>query len=280
MTKELCDLHTHSYYSDGTTSPAFIIDEAERIGLTAVALCDHNTAAGLPEFLQYAKKSPVEAIAGVEFSTSYREKELHVLALFVKEQHFEKINELSEILHKRKEESNQRLVAALSAAGYKIDYEKIKRESKGGINRAHIATALLEGGYAESVKAAFCDILDESRGYYIPPERFDVFEIIDFICEIGATPVLAHPLLNLSADELREFLFEAIPHGLKGMEVIYSGYSTEETEIAKKIATECGILSSGGSDFHGERKPDISLGTGKGNLEIPASFIYALRLDN
>ncbi len=280
MTKKLCDLHTHSYYSDGTSSPALLIDEAARLGLSAVALCDHDTCDGLPEFFSHAKDSSVEAIGGIEFSTSYRDKELHILALFVREEHFDRIAKITDTVRRRKEESNQRLVASLNAAGYEIDYGEIRKANKGSVNRAHIASALVAGGYAKSVKEAFSEILAESKGFYVPPKRFDALEIIELIRDMGAVSVLAHPFLNLNEDELRVFLSLAIPCGLCAMETRYSTYSEKETLLADEIAGEYGLLGSGGSDFHGERKPDISIGSGKGGLEVPASFVDGLRPEN
>jgi len=139
-----CDLHVHSHFSDGTWPPAAIIAEAERIKLDAVALCDHNTVAGLPEFLAAGKNSPVETVPGIEFSTDYQGTELHILALFVKPEHYEAITRMMEDWKKRKEQSNIDLVAALNRAGYDLSYDTIQRKSNGYINRAHIAAALTE----------------------------------------------------------------------------------------------------------------------------------------
>ena len=91
---ENCDLHTHSVYSDGTLTPKEIIDLAIQNGIKAVALCDHNTVDGLPEFLSAAKESGFEAVPGAEFSVDYSGKELHLLALFIPEEAFSRIDEI------------------------------------------------------------------------------------------------------------------------------------------------------------------------------------------
>lgn len=274
---KFCDLHVHSHYSDGTCSPEELIALAEKAGLTAVALCDHNTIDGLPDFLAAGKNSTVEAVPGIEFSTDYQDVELHILGLFVRPEHYAQINGLMEDLKRRKEQSNMALVAALNRAGYDIDYETIKATTPNGfVNRALVAAELTKKGYTESVKEAFKQLLSPKHGYYQPPKRPDSYEIIRFIKEMGAVAVLAHPFLNLEAGSLRQFLPRAVECGLDGMEVLYPKYDTQTTQLAKEIAEEFGLLPSGGSDFHGANKPDIQIGTGRGNLQIPAQYLEAL----
>lgn len=274
-----CDLHTHSNYSDGTCTPAQIIAEAEMLGLSAVALTDHNTVAGLPDFLSAARNSPVEAIAGVEISTQYEEKELHIVGLFLPSGSFGIVGEYLAQFNQKKEESNRILIRNLNRAGYGLDYEEIRRSHPDGtVNRATIAAALLEKGYVESVNAAFNGILSKRSDYYIPPERLSVFEAVRFLRSLGAVPVLAHSFLNLKTEEeLRVFLQKAIPHGLAAVETMYSAYSPEITALAQHIVREFGLKESGGSDFHGNTKPHIRLGSGNGNLAVPASFVYELK---
>ena len=132
---------------------------------------------------------------------------------------------------------------------------------------------MVRKGYCDSVQACFKQWLSPKRGYYKPPERLDVFDVIRFIKSIGAVAVLAHPFLNLEEAPLRQFLKEAVSQGLDAMEVYYPKFSPEQTETACAIATEYGLAFSGGSDFHGENKPDIQIGAGKGNLEIPSTFL-------
>lgn len=272
-----CDLHNHSTYSDGTDTPAELVAIAEKTGLGAIALTDHNTVAGLPEFLAAAEGKNVRAIAGTEFSTDYNGIELHILGLFLRPEHYAPITDLLEDYRKRKEKSNLDLVDKLNEAGYKIDYEKIKSSTpKGQVNRALIAAELTRLGYTESVQDAFKKLLSPKCGYYIPPTRPSPFEIIRFIKSMGAVAVLAHPFLNLKEQELREFLKEAVPCGLDGMETLYSTYDEETTALAEQMATEFGILSSGGSDYHGGNKPHIQMGIGQGNLTIPYERMTAL----
>ena len=273
-----CDLHTHSVFSDGTDTPARLIELAAEAGLSAVALCDHNTVAGLPDFLEAAKDSAVEAVPGVEISTDYADKELHILALFVQSQHYAAVTALLAEGDRRKEQSNIDLVAALNAAGYALNYEEIKAKTpQGHINRAHIAAEMLELGYVESVQAAFRTLLSPKHGLYHPPKRIDAYDAIRFIKSIGAVAVLAHPFLSMDENLLRAFLPQAVEAGLDAMEVFYSKYTEETTLLAVKIAEEYGILPSGGSDYHGGNKPDIAIGIGRGELKIPHRWLNGLK---
>lgn len=271
-----CDLHTHSIYSDGTWTPDALIDGAIEAGLSAIALTDHNTVDGLPHFISAARGKDIEIVTGTEFSVDYKGKELHILGLFITPEHFDEVTEFMAIVHRRKEERNRELILALRADGYDLDYDVLASATPSGrINRAHVAGALVEKGYADSIKDAFYRFLLPSAGYYKFPKIFTAREIIDFILSIGAVPVWAHPFLSLSEPEIIEFLSET--EGLCGMECYYSTYDEETTKESLSIAERFGLLPSGGSDFHGARKPSIELGVGKGNLKVPYEWYLALK---
>lgn len=272
----LCDLHIHSNYSDGTCSPAELICLAQAQGLEAVALCDHNTIDGLPDFLTAAESSDVQAVPGIEFSVDYHGRELHLLGLFIQPDHYCAIDDLLSQYQRRKEESNLALALALQNAGYDIDYEAVKKRTNGIPNRAHFAAEMIEKGYLSSIREGCLTILSPENGLYVPPRRPDVFEIIYYIRSMGAVSVLAHPFLNLKEPDLRVFLKTAVPCGLNAMETLYSTFDSHLTQRAKVIAMEFGLKESGGSDFHGSNKPDISIGTGRGNLAIPMDFLFEL----
>ena len=274
----LCDLHTHSTASDGSLTPTELVRAAEEIGLDAIALCDHNTVAGLPEFLQAAEGSSVEAIPGCEFSSDYMGIDLHIIGLFIPEDQFGRVTAMLQETQQCKERSNLDLVARLAEDGYVIDYPALREQAGDGfINRANIARELVKEGYVPSVRDAFSQLLSVKGKYYIPPQRLDPFDVIDFIKSIGAVAVLAHPFLNLKEEsQLRAFLDESVKHGLDAMETVYTAYSDETTALAKKIAAEYSLKESGGSDFHGAAKPATALGTGKGNLKVPTEILRKL----
>ena len=276
--ERLCDLHVHSHFSDGTFAPGQLLQLAQQAGLSAIALTDHNTVDGLPEFMEAAGSSPVEAVPGIEFSVDFRDVELHILGLFIKPCHYEKISAMMDEQVRRKEESNLNLVAALRKDGYELDYEKMKASTPNGfVNRALVAAALTEKGYTPSIQDAFRQLLSPKGPYYVPPKRPDAYEMIGFIRSIGAAAVWAHPFLQLDADGVNGFLPKAVEMGLQGMEVYYPKYDAETTRLACQIADTYGLLPSGGSDFHGSNKPDIQIGTGRGELKIPYDWLEAIR---
>ena len=276
--KQFCDLHTHSVFSDGTCTPEELLTMAEELKLSAIALCDHNTVDGLPSFLEAARHHKIEAVPGAEFSVDLDGTELHLLGLEIPTTYFSQIADLMDEVIRRKEESNRALIHSLEKAGYCLDYEALKAQTPNGkINRAHIALALTQQGYTASVQEAFATLLSPTAGHYVEPKRITVWEMLEVITSIRAIPVLAHPFLNLSSERLQEFLPEAARRGLRGMECQYSLYDAETTRVAFQMADAYGLKYSGGSDFHGEVKPNIRLGVGKGNLQIPYEWLQNLR---
>ena len=276
--ERLCDLHTHSYYSDGTCTPVQLLQLAEELGLSAIALTDHNTVTGLPEFIAAGKESPVEAVPGIEFTAEFQGKEVHILGLYLQPEYFPQIEEAMEKVRARKARSERELTEKLQEKGMDISYDALSAATPGGnINRAHIAAEMVKKGYVSSSREAFATWLSEQWGLYTPAKRLDAFQVIRFINSIGAVAVLAHPFLSLTEDELRRFLPQAMLLGLDGMETIYSKYDAQTTVLAEQIAAEFGVLPSGGSDFHGENKPGIYMGIGRGELRIPEQVLEDLR---
>ena len=275
---EICDLHTHSIFSDGADTPTELVSKAIESGLKAVALTDHNTIAGLLEFTSAGKEKGLETINGVEFSTNYKGKEVHVVSLFIKEKYFSELTSILARHDEYKEISNIRLVEGLNKLGYDIDYEKIKKSTpRNNVNRVQIANALMEKGYVKSIKEAFDGVLSKEYGLYVEPQRLEAREIIEYITDIGAVSVLAHPFLNLEGQMLLDFIEEMKKVGLCALETNYSTFSKEETLKAKELADKYSLLYSGGSDYHGKNKPDIKLGIGKGDLVVPYEYLENLK---
>lgn len=271
-----CDLHVHSNNSDGSLSTSELIAEAKKLGII-IALTDHNTTKGLESFLKEASEQGITVVSGIELSTEYNGKELHLLGYFIDKEHYEKIEKLMEEYHTLKEESNIALTNRLRENGYIIDYEDVKKRNVNGhSNRAHFASELMEKGYISSIEKAFETILSVKNGLYVPPKRMNIFDAIRFLCGINAVPVLAHPLIDLDENELRELLPKAINAGLVGIETMHSKYSEDDLKTAEQISKDFNLLQSGGSDFHGKPKPNVFLGVGKGNLSIPVEFYYKL----
>ncbi len=274
----LCDLHTHSIFSDGTSTPEELIDLAVDAGLGAIALTDHNTIDGLEDFASAASGKSIDIALGCEFSVDYGSRELHLIGMFILEKHFSQISDLMADMRARKQEQNIALVEALNRAGISVDYNEILGKTPdGNVNRAHIAYAMMQRGYVSSIAEAFETYLSPSAGYYKAPRRISVWEMLDVIRAIGAVSVLAHPFLKLSKSELLAFLPKAKDVGLNAIECAYSLNNELITSVSEQIAEDFGLLKSGGSDFHGLHKPDISIGIGKGNLQVPYEWYLKLK---
>ena len=274
--KTFCDLHTHSTFSDGTESPAQLIQRAEQIGLGALALTDHNTIAGLKEFLAAPVHSDLKRICGVELSTDYCGRELHLVGLFLEPGIFGQLNDFLQQSNAQKEQSNRRLINQLNCAGYPLNYDALRAAHRGSINRAVIAAELLRMGAVNSIREALRGLLSEQYGFYHPPKRIAALDAIRVLRDLRAVPVLAHPLISLTPPETGRFLQAAKPLGLAAIETRYASNTVWDTARSVALAKNHRLLESGGSDYHGANKPEIRLGTGTGNLCVPLSFAQNL----
>ncbi len=273
-----CDLHTHTRHSDGTYTPRELIKSAKGAGLSAIALTDHNTVSGLSEFVTVAKELDIEAVPGVEFSVEYGKHELHLIGMFIRPEHYASVVGFIGDVTERKNAANRALIKNLASIGFDIDYDAlISATPDGYVNRAHIAAEMVKKGYTKDFNEAFENYLSERSGYYKPPKNPDLFDTLDFIGSIGAVSVLAHPLLQLDREELRALLPTAIEHGLCAIETLYAKYDRETREFSSSLAAEFSILESGGSDFHGDNKPNQRLGVGMGDLAVPYSIYEKLK---
>ncbi len=260
-----CDFHAHSNCSDGSLTPTELVELGEKMGLGFVALCDHNSVAGLDEALRASENSGCNVVPGIEFSTEYKGVSLHVVALFILRSSHKKIETFLEKYQKSKQEGNRILAENLSKAGYQLDYDKLL-DKTANINRAHFAIELVDKGYCKNKDEAFADILSEDKGYYIPSDKCDILTTLDFIRTIGAFPILAHPLEKLSKEKLDEYLPAFIERGLKGMETDCTCYGEDKRNQARELCRKYNLLESCGTDFHGTAKPDITLGSIKAPL--------------
>ncbi len=276
--EKYCDLHVHSNCSDGSVDPDKLIEIAKSAGLCAVALTDHNTLAGVERFEGSAEGSGIIPIAGVEVTAEACSKEVHILGLFIKKEMRDRLTEYLSVINLRKDEENRRTIERLAEAGYEIDYAAAKAiAGEAQPNRVHIARALMAKGYISTVREVFDGLLREGGEFYKGPKRLDALEVISFLSDVGAVPVMAHPMINVSYDDLESFLPSAVEAGLVGMETIYTLYDEKQTEQANELAEKYGLLPSGGSDFHGINKPDTKMGVGKNNISVPFEIYENLR---
>lgn len=268
------DLHTHSTNSDGSFSPSELVDEAIKQNISALAITDHDTTDGLEEAIQYAKDKNIRIIPGVELSTAYGSIDIHIIGLFIDYTSTTFQSHLADIIQARTKR-NIAMCKKFEEHGIFFTLEDLKKENPNAVlTRAHYATYLYKHGHTKSIKEAFERYVGDHASCYIPRKHISAIEGIRIILEAGGIPILAHPILYpLSHPNLNCLVKELTDAGLVGIETTYSTYATGDTARTKKLAKKYNLLESGGSDFHGEFKPNIKLGVGRGNLFVPSSFL-------
>jgi hypothetical protein len=276
---DFIDLHVHSNASDGTFAPAEVVRLAKEGGLRALALTDHDTIDGLAEAVAAGPRYGVEVIPGVEVSARFPGGSMHILGLGINFPNG-RLNERLAVLKRARAERNPQIIAKLNALGIKITLKQVEKLSgQGQMGRPHIARALLEAGYVRSIQEAFDLYLRYDGQAYVPKFRFPPAEAIAMIREVQGVPVLAHPFtLNLeSAAALKNTLEELMALGLAGVEAIYSDHTPEQEALYLRLAGELGLLVTGGSDFHGDNKPEVSLGCMPGHGKLTYERVEALQ---
>ena len=278
MDTRIIDLHVHSNASDGTFTPAELVEEAKKAGLSAFALTDHDTTDGIDEAAEAAKAVGVELIPGVELSTEYEGTEVHVLGLYIDIENATLQKQMADFRSSR-DNRNVVMLEKLRAEGFDITQEALETKFPDAvITRAHIARYLLDKGYIPDMKTAFTEYIGDGCRCYVGRPKVTPMDAVDYILAAGGIPVLAHPVIyHMDRSELLHMIHEMKAHGLVGMEAIYSENTPADELIYKTLAREEGLLITGGSDFHGTNKPDIRLGVGRGKLYIPYSILEKLK---
>ncbi|MCS6886462.1 MAG: PHP domain-containing protein [Acidobacteriota bacterium] len=274
----MIDLHLHTTASDGSLTPRELVARAARIGVTAIAITDHDTTEGLQEARQYAAYFNLEVVAGVEISAEY-EGTMHILGYFIDPKCETLQNRLEQMRAARKVR-NPQIVEKLRSLGLKISLDEVIAVSgnKQVVGRPHFARVMLEKGYVKSIEEAFEKYLKKGAPAYVPKERLCPKAAIETIHAAGGVAVLAHPYqLKLPAHTLQTVVAELVTFGLDGIEAIYSRHSQQQTEFYTELAKRYDLLITGGSDFHGAVKPDIEIGLGLGNLCVPEKILDTLR---
>ena len=266
----MIDLHTHSTASDGTFSPEELVYLAKKEKLQALALTDHDTIDGLKPAYKTAKEVDLSFLCGVEISIKFEGPgHFHLLGYFL-EPEIPKINETLLKLKKAREERNKKMIEKLNNLGIKITLEELKEIAQGEIGRPHMANLLVKKGVVKSFEEAFQKYLKKGAPAYVPKALLSPEEAIKLILEAKGIPVLAHPVtLKLNLLDLKNYLKKLRDFGLIGVEVFYPEHTIDFTKFLIECAKELGLLLTGGSDFHGENKPDIKLGKGLNNLNVP-----------
>lgn len=273
----MIDLHTHSTVSDGSDPPERIPELAHAAACRAVALTDHDRVDGLAAAGARAAELGIELVPGVEISCEHRGT-MHLLVYFLPGGGGPLQDELARLQDVR-DSRNRRLAQVMSELGLPVTYEEIQAEAGGmGAGRPHIASILVRKGVVGSIQEAFDVWLAKGRPAYIDKQRLAPDVAVRLAVASGGVPVLAHPLsLDLSPGETTAVVSELAGYGLAGVEAIYGRYSGEERSGLAALATQFRLVATGGSDYHGRYKPDLQVGTGRGDLEVPDSVLDELR---
>lgn len=274
----MIDLHVHSTYSDGSLTPAQLVDEAVRVGLSALALTDHDSTDGVAEFLAACRGQPVEGIAGVELSAEIRKGTMHVLGYCV-DPDSSALQEALSTMCGGREVRNRRILQRLNALGLELTWDEVSAFAGNEVvGRPHFALAMMARGYVQSKDCAFDRYLAKGKPGYVDRLRLSPEACVQKVREAGGVAVLAHPFtLELNPDELRDCVAQLANTGLGGIEVYYPEHPPRMTARYKRLADDFGLVATGGSDYHGELNPLIRLGVGFGTLAVPDEAVAELR---
>lgn len=272
------DLHVHSTCSDGTLTPSELVSYGLKKNLVAMALTDHDTITGIDEALDAAKATSMEIIPGIEYSTNYNNKDVHIVGLFINHKSQEFLKSLDQFM-KTRIDRNIKLCSNLVEGGIDISLEALEEMFPNTvITRAHYAKYLVTKGYVNSKDDAFNRYLGDHTKYFVPRCNITPMDVIEVTKKAGGIPILAHPTLyGFGKDTLDKLVSDLKEVGLMGIECKYCTYTASEEREIKALAKKYELLPSGGSDFHGDNKKGLDLGSGYGSLYIPDEYYYNLK---
>jgi len=253
------DLHMHSTASDGLYSPPELIHNAKEAGLRVVALTDHDTTDGIEEATQAARALDIDFIPGVEINTDTSGGEVHVLGYFLEYQRPE-FQATLKILRNARERRGERIVELLNEEGLHIKWERAREIAQGSVGRPHIAEALMEAGYVQSVAEAFDKYIGNGKPAYVPRYKLTPEDATRLIVSANGLPVIAHPLTVPGLATLHELLPALKAAGLVGLETYYGQYTHEDEQVLLAIASQYNLIPTGGTDYHGPNIHPTPLG--------------------
>jgi HisJ family histidinol phosphate phosphatase len=264
------DLHIHTYYSDSTSSPQEVVDEAVKNGLSCISITDHDVIDGVVPTMEAAKLVNLEVIPGIELSSEFEGKDIHILGYYVDFQKGPLFEKISSFLDERVKRMKQMIVNLQSVGIKDITYEEAAAMTKSrAVGRAHLATLLIQKGHVNNFKSAFDKYLAVGRPGFAPKFKQTPFEAIDLIHQSGGLAVMAHPMVT-QKDELISRLVKA---GMDGLEVYYANTMPAVTQFYVNLARKHKLLLTGGSDAHGKTK----VFTYVGKEQIPYELVEKMK---
>jgi len=275
----MIDLHSHSTASDGSYAPAELVALAKEAGLSALALTDHDTVAGIPEAEAAAAASGLRLIRGVELEISFEPGEFHLLGLGLERLGGE-LGEALTRLGRARDERNERILARLTEAGMSVNMDEL-RELAGGarIGRPHIAGLLVQRRAVRTRQEAFDRYLGKGRPFYEAKDCLELGEAMRMIRDSGGRVIVAHPLsLFVSWGHLASIMDEWKELGLDGIEAYHPTAKISHCRRLERMGRERGFMISAGSDFHGAIRPDRRIGRTAGGLQIGDEYLAELGL--
>jgi 3',5'-nucleoside bisphosphate phosphatase len=270
------DLHIHSTASDGSLRPSEILALAQKLNIAAISITDHDTLEGSINALSCGIPPSVKFLTGVEIGADPPDSfslsgSFHILGYAVGVHHPD-LNQTLSKLKKSRENRNPRILKLLSGLGIEITFDELRNLAEDSqLGRPHIASLMVKKGYVPSIDAAFDQYLGHGKPAYVDRFRFGCEDTIRIILDAGGIPVLAHPmLLGIKQKDIFEDLIAVLTEmGMRGIEVYYPEHTRDLVAYYNRLAHRHDLLITGGTDFHGDIKPEIKMGSGTGDLYIP-----------
>lgn len=263
MSAGFVDLHLHSTWSDGSSTPTEVVERAAGLGLEVISLTDHDSVEGVEEAISAGQRLGVEVVAGAELSAHEDKRDIHILAYFVDTTH-EPLRACLRMYRDERQNRAARIVKKLNSMGVRITFEQVVAKAEGGaIGRPHVADVLVEEGFCFSSNEAFKKYLGYGKPAYRGKYVMAPSEAVEVIHEAGGIAVIAHPVLY-GDDDLLPGLVAA---GMDGIEVFHIRHNAGHVERYGTFAREHGLLISGGSDCHGDGRGDAVMG----RVSVPRS---------
>lgn len=244
------DLHTHSTASDGLYEPADLLKQAHKAGLKTLALTDHDSTEGIEAAAAEARLLKIDFIPGIELNTDVDGGEIHVLGYFLDYQH-PAFQTTLKVLRDARVRRGERMVELLNEQGIQISWSRVRELAQGSVGRPHVAKALLEAGYVQSIAEAFDKYIGSGLPAYVPRYKLSPTDAVHLINSANGLAVIAHPLGFPGLDKLRTWLPTLQTAGMVGLETYYGPYSHKDEEALLSLAKQYSLIPTGGTDFHG-----------------------------